>query len=327
MFEVLSLMVTDALGPDGWIYIAGGAGLLLVVLMLPLLVSRKAEPMDRIARERKGIVLEEEEGQQQLSRHGSRNEHLAKYAQYLDPQDEEQASATRTMLIRAGYPHKDAVRTLTAAQMLLGLGLLVLGAIYTLFLAPDDVAAHMKIVYVMVPGAVGYYAPRYWVQKRVTKRQGEIQDGFPDALDLLLVCVEAGQSLDQSIIRMGTEIEPSYPALAGEFLMVAQEMKAGKDKAAVLRSMAERCDINDITSFVTVLIQSQSFGTSIAEALRVYAGEMRDKRVMRAEEKANVLPTKLTVGTMMFCVPPLLIILIGPSLHGISDALSGTGGF
>lgn len=326
MFDTLSLMVTDALGPDGWTYIAGMAGLLIVVLMLPPLLHRKADPMDRIARERKGIILEEG-GQQQLSRHGERNEHLAKYAQYLDPQDEEQASTTRTMLIRAGYPHKDAVRTLTAAQLLLGLGLLVLGAVYTLFLAADEVPAHMRIVYILLPGAVGYYAPRYWVQKRVTKRQGEIQDGFPDALDLLLVCVEAGQSLDQSIIRMGTEIEPSYPALAGEFLMVAQEMKAGKDKSAVLRSMADRCDINDITSFVTVLIQSQSFGTSIAEALRVYAGEMRDKRVMRAEEKANVLPTKLTVGTMMFCVPPLLIILIGPSLHGIAVALSGTGGF
>lgn len=327
MFDTLTTMVTDTLGPDGWIYIAGGAGLLIVLLMLPLVLQKKIEPMDRIARERKGIVMDEDSGKQQLSRHGTRNEHLAKYAQYLDPQDEEQASATRTLLIRAGYPQKDAVRTLTAAQFLLGLGLLVLGAIYTLFLAADDVPAHMKIAYTMIPGALGYYAPKYWVQKRVAKRQEEIQDGFPDSLDLLLVCVEAGQSLDQSIIRMATEIEPSYPALAGEFLMVAQEMKAGKDKSSVLRAMADRCDINDITSFVTVLIQSQSFGTSIADALRVYASEMRDKRVMRAEEKANVLPTKLTVGTMMFCVPPLLIILIGPSLHGISDALSGTGSF
>lgn len=326
MFENISQLVTQSLGPDGWIYIAGGAGLLLMLLMLPLVLNKKVEPMDRIARERKGIVLDDDDDQQ-LSRHGARNEHLAKYAQYLDPQDAVQASATRTLLIRAGYPHKDAVRTLTAAQMLLGLGLLVLGGAYTLFLSGDDVPVHLKLVYTMVPGAVGYYAPKYWVQKRVAKRQGEIQDGFPDALDLLLVCVEAGQSLDQSIIRMGTEIEPSYPALAGEFLMVAQEMKAGKDKPDVLRSMAERCDINDITSFVTVLIQSQSFGTSIADALRVYAEEMRDKRVMRAEEKANVLPTKLTVGTMMFCVPPLLIILIGPSLHGISEALSGTAAF
>ncbi len=161
----------------------------------------------------------------------------------------------------------------------------------------------------------------------MAKRQEEIQDGFPDALDLLLVCVEAGQSLDQSILRMATEIEPSYPALADEFLTVSQEMKAGKDKSDVLRAMADRCDIKDITSFVTVLIQSASFGTSIADALRVYAAEMRDKRVMRAEEKANVLPTKLTVGTMMFCVPPLLIILIGPSLHGIAQSLSGTSSF
>ena len=127
---------------------------------------------------------------------------------------------------------------------------------------------------------------------------------------------------------MAREIEPSYPALAGEFLMVAQEMKAGKDKPDVLRAMADRCDINDITSFVTVLIQSASFGTSIADALRVYAAEMRDKRVMRGRlRSANVLPTKLTVGTMMFCVPPLLIILIGPSLHGIADALGGSSGF
>ena len=325
MLENLNTIVVDALGPDAWIYIAGGAGLVLMLLMLPLLLAKKVEPMDRIARDRRGAALEDDDTGR-LARHGARNEHLAKYSQYLDIKDEEEMSKTRTLLIRAGYTHKDAVRTLVAAQMLLGLGLLVLGAIYSLLLA-GDLPFYQKIGYIMIPGALGYYAPKYWVNKRVGKRQQEIQDGFPDALDLLLVCVEAGQSLDQSIIRMATEIEPSYPALAGEFLMVAQEMKAGKDKPDVLRAMADRCDINDITSFVTVLIQSASFGTSIADALRVYAAEMRDKRVMRAEEKANVLPTKLTVGTMMFCVPPLLIILIGPSLHGIADALSGKGGF
>jgi tight adherence protein C len=90
--------------------------------------------------------------------------------------------------------------------------------------------------------------------------------------------------------------------------------------------MSERCGVQDISSFVTVLVQSQTFGTSIADALRVYAGEMRDKRVMRAEEKANVLPTKLTLGTMMFTVPPLLIILIGPSMWSIYDSLSQRGG-
>lgn len=325
MLEKLNTVVTGTLGPDAWIYVAGGAGLVLMLLMLPLLLTRKSEPMDRIARDRRGAILADDNSKR-LARHGARNEHLAKYSQYLDIKDEAEMSKTRALLIRAGYTHKDAVRTLVAAQMLLGLGMLVLGAIYAVLLA-GDIPLTKTMGFIMIPGALGYYAPRYWVGKRVAKRQQEIQDGFPDALDLLLVCVEAGQSLDQSIIRMATEIEPAYPALAGEFLMVAQEMKAGKDKPAVLRALADRCDINDITSFVTVLIQSATFGTSIADALRVYAGEMRDKRVMRAEEKANVLPTKLTVGTMMFCVPPLLIILIGPSLHGIADALSGKGSF
>lgn len=94
-------------------------------------------------------------------------------------------------------------------------------------------------------------------------------------------------------------------------------MRAGKDRISVLRDMAERVGAADISAFVTVLIQSASFGTSISEALRVYAAEMRDKRVMRAEEKANVLPTKLTLGTMMFTLPPLMIILIGPSIYDI----------
>ena len=98
-------------------------------------------------------------------------------------------------------------------------------------------------------------------------------------------------------------------------------MKAGKDKATVLKDMADRAGVQDIRSFVTVLVQSQQFGTSIADALRVYASEMRDKRVMRAEEAANKLPTKMTLATMMLTVPPLLIILIGPSIYAITQNL------
>ena len=135
---------------------------------------------------------------------------------------------------------------------------------------------------------------------------------------MMLVCVEAGQSLDQSIVRVAKEIRASFPALADEFEIVSLQIKAGKDKATVLGDMSERCGVQDVSSFVTVLIQSATFGTSIAEALRVYGEEMRDKRVMRAEEKANKLPTKMTLATMMLTVPPLLIILVGPSVHGIT---------
>ncbi len=141
----------------------------------------------------------------------------------------------------------------------------------------------------------------------------------------MLVCVEAGQSMDQSINRVAKEARAGYPALADEFDIVSHEVKAGKERVAVLKDMSERVGVPDVSSFVTTLVQSATYGTSIAEALRVYSAEMRDKRVMRAEEKANTLPTKLTLGTMMFTVPPLLIILIGPSVHGIAKTLDGWG--
>jgi tight adherence protein C len=152
-------------------------------------------------------------------------------------------------------------------------------------------------------------------------RQEAIQNGFPDSLDMMLVCVEAGQSLDQSIIRVARELQAGFPELAEEYEIVSQEMKAGKDKTTVLKDMAERSGTADISSFVTVLVQSQQFGTSIADALRVYASEMRDKRVMRAEEAANKLPTKMTLATMMLTVPPLMAILIGPSIYSIINNL------
>ena len=173
-----------------------------------------------------------------------------------------------------------------------------------------------------VPGVVGYFLPKYWVTRRKAIRQQEITNGFPDSLDMMLVCVEAGQSLDQSIVRVSSELKSGFPDLSEEFEIVSQEVKAGKDKNTVLRDMSERCGVADITSFVTVLVQSQQFGTSIADALRVYSSEMRDKRVMRAEEAANKLPTKMTLATMMLTVPPLMAILIGPSIYAIVKNLT-----
>jgi len=169
---------------------------------------------------------------------------------------------------------------------------------------------------------LGYYAPKKWVDSRVAARKDEIVSGFPDALDMMLICVEAGQSLDQSIQRVATEIATTYPALGEELTTVGSQVRAGRERNEVLKDMARRCDITDITSFTTVMVQAATYGTSITDALRVFASEMRDKRIMRAEEKANILPTKMTLGTMMFTVPPLLIILIGPSVVGIMTELN-----
>lgn len=316
----------NSLGPHAPLLAAGFVGILVVLVMLPKVVTKPVDPLDRI----KGDVSDAKKSDatvaEKISRYGERNASLAKFAHLLEPQDSEQLSETRKMLIRAGFKDRDAVRALQAAQIGLGFALLVVGLFYVLVLGSDQ-SMNKIILSIMVPGLVGYYGPRYWVNKRVLKRQEAIVQGFPDALDLLLVCVEAGQSLDQSILRVSAEIGDGFPELADEFHVVAQEIKAGKTRATVLRDFADRVEVRDIASFVTVLIQAQSFGTSIAESLRVYANEMRDKRVMRAEEKANVLPTKLTIGTMLFCLPPLLIILIGPSLVGIAQSLSKGGLF
>ena len=175
-------------------------------------------------------------------------------------------------------------------------------------------------------GLAGYFAPVYWVKRQIETRREEIANAFPDAMDMMLVCIEGGQSLEQAIARVGQEMEQASGPLAEELQIVSHEFRAGKDRVAVLRDFASRCSVNDISSFVTVLVQSTAFGTSIADSLRVFSSEMRDKRLMRAEEKANVLPTKLTLGTMMFTVPPLILILIGPSLIQILRALTGLAG-
>jgi len=196
----------------------------------------------------------------------------------------------------------------------------VLGVAYfVMFVQSEQTTMQQTILYILGPGALGYMFPKYWVTKRMQTRQEALTNGFPDALDMMLVCVEAGQSMEQSIIRVGKEVRPSCADLADELDIVANEMKAGKDKSTVLNDMSERCGSQDISSFVTVMNQSQAFGTPMSDALRVYSAEMRDKRVMRAEEAANKLPTKMTLATMMLTVPPLLIILVGPSVHGITQ--------
>ena len=318
----INTMLTNALGPLGPLMALGGIGLALILATLPTMLKKKADPFQRVKDLRDAAMAVPKAKGGDLRR-GEKVDKLQKFATFLEPQDAETMSASRLKMLRAGYKAKNAVRMFHFAQFALGIGALLLGMLYTLYVSrSQELTTQFMIIATVGPGAAGYYLPQYWVQRRLQMRKEEIVSGFPDALDMMLVCVEAGQSLDQSINRVAKESRAGYPALADEFDMVAHEVKAGKERVQVLKDMSERVGIADVSSFVTTLVQSATFGTSIAEALRVYSAEMRDKRVMRAEEKANTLPTKLTLGTMMFTVPPLMIILIGPSVHGIATTLA-----
>ncbi|MEH6831015.1 MAG: type II secretion system F family protein [Sulfitobacter sp.] len=324
MLGNINTAIAEIMGPFGMIIILGAIGLIIVMITVVMMVNQPEDPLDKLKRDQASVRKGMGDGPATL-RQKDGNAQLEKYAKFLEPEDDKELSQKQLELRQAGYQSRDAVRMFYFAQMALGLFGLLIGVIYTNMIVEVEMTTQKTIMWTLGPGAVGYWLPKYWITRRVAERKEQIEQGFPDCLDMMLVCVEAGQSLDQCIVRVAKELKASYAALADEFEVVAQEMKAGKDKVNVLNDMGTRCGVQDISSFVTVLVQSAAFGTSIADALRVYAEEMRDKRVMRAEEAANKLPTKMTLATMMFTVPPLLVILVGPSVMGITK-MSEMGG-
>ena len=321
----INTFLTEQLGEFGPLIVVGVLGLVMIMVTIPLMLSQPEDPLKKLQRSTTAPKKDKKEKKERL-RNASQNEQLEKFATFLEPKDKEEFSAVQLKLRQAGYHSKDSVRFFHFAQFALGIiGILIGVMLVTVFAGDQEFDATQIGIRLLVPGIIGYFIPKYWITRRVAERQEAITAGFPDTLDLMLVCVEAGQSLDQAIVRVAGEMKASYPDIATEFEVVAYEMKAGKEKDSVLRDFATRCGVQDVSAFVTVMIQSATFGTSIAEALRVYAGEMRDKRVMRAEEAANKLPTKMTLATMMLTVPPLLLILVGPSAKGIMDFGSGAG--
>lgn len=319
----MNSLVQTVFSPLGLIVLMAALGVTLVLFVLAGSGRQTVDPLSKL---RDQARAETTSGRGRLSRREDPNEiqkQLDRFKTFLEPSSKSELDAARLELLQAGYHGRNAVRDFHAAKFILGISGLLLGLAYTLWNSGGEpVSPLMMALPVLVPTLIGYYLPVYWVKKRRDERQDQIIRGFPDALDMLLICTEAGQSLDQSIARVARELRTGYPALAEEFETIALETKAGKDRLEVLKDMGERSGNADIRSFASVLIQSTTSGTSVSDALRVYASEMRDKRIMLAEEKANVLPTKLTMGTMLFTVPPLLIILIGPSVHGVMTMLS-----
>lgn len=307
--------IVEALGPNGPLIVIAGLGVLLVVVALPLALRRPPDPFDRLEGANIDVSRAALDPQNAL-RQKNRSPNLDRFAAYLEPQDQKEFTSRRLKLVQAGYRTTNAVSTYYLAQAVLGLGGLVLGTLYAFLFSQGDPLPMLGIK-ILLPGIIGYYMPMYWVERRRQSRQKELLEAFPDALDLMLICVESGQTLDHTILRVSREVEQSYPTLSEELTIISNETRAGKDRSSVLRDFSERCEVPDIKAFVTVLIQSATFGTTIGEALRLFSSEMRDKRVMRAEEKANTLPTKMTLATMMFTVPPLIIILVGPSIYDI----------
>ena len=195
-----------------------------------------------------------------------------------------------------------------------GLALLFLLAVVSFSVLLPQWSATRLVFLAMFAAFVGLMLPNYVLDHLVTRRQKRLRDGFPDALDLLVVCVEAGLGLTAAIQRVADELKISHPELGAEFAQVTAEMRAGVERETALKALSLRTGLEDVRGLVSLLIQTLKFGTSIGETLRVYAEEFRDKRMQRAEELAAKIGTKL-VFPLVFCLfPSFFIVAIGPAV-------------
>ena len=227
----------------------------------------------------------------------------AKFPSLKSPKE---MSKLRRRLARAGY-HSDTVASIYATAEMLSP---VCCALTPLLFLPLRAAWILCIV----AGAVGFLLPGVMLEHKVRQRRKTIQNGLPDALDLFIVCLEAGSSLDQAIVKASDELEIAYPALAEELRFLTIETRAGKPRLEAFRNLAARTQVDDVRALVAMLVQTDKFGTSVAQALRTHAATARTKRRQRAEERAAKVGVKLVFPLVFFLFPAFYVVTLGPAI-------------
>ena len=221
------------------------------------------------------------------------------------PASPENVSQTRQWLIQAGYrdpQHLTIYRGMRVLFAFMGLTLVLLLSGTNSLLLPVGVAA------------LGYFIPRFMLKRAVKARQRRIRLALPDALDLTVICVEAGLPLDQAMMRVGEDLAYAHPDLSGEFHLFNLETRAGKPRAEALRNLSARTGVEDIRALVATLVQTDRFGTSVAQALRVHSDSLRTERRQRAEEQAAKTTVKMIIPLVLFVLPSLIFVTVGPAV-------------
>jgi len=226
----------------------------------------------------------------------------------------------RLGFIRAGIRSYNAPSVFWGTKIILALALPFLFSIGKVALIKLLTPASAIAIAVLF-GLVGFYLPNLWLRLKIGNRKSKVLEGLPDALDLLVVCVEAGMGLDAAINRVADEIKLTNPTLSEELKLVNLEVRAGKTREDALKNLALRTNLEDVISLVTLMIQTDRFGTSIAQTLRVYSDAFRTKRYQRAEEIAAKLPVKILFPCIMFIFPSLFVVILGPAAIRIYQVL------
>lgn len=247
---------------------------------------------------------------------------LAQLGQTGDGTPSEEETRLRSLMMRAGYFSRNApyiffgIRaiSLIAPQFLLFISAPML---------PFKLTGMTLLGASIFAAAFGYMLPSMLLNRQIEQREQQYRDGFPDMMDLLVACVEAGLSLDGAIIRIAEELQFRYPILSRQLHLMSLEMRAGRDRNTAWSNFADRLGLDEARSLATMLKQSEELGTSIGETLRVYGADMREKRMLRAEEKALALPAKLVLPLILFVFPTLLVVLMMPAVVRMIWVFSG----
>lgn len=232
---------------------------------------------------------------------------LASVGKLLPAPSAKQASRTQLLMIRAGYRSPEALLAMRGIKLLLPIGLLAL-VIFTKMYQYNEILVPIFAL------ALGYLAPDMLLTWRVRARQGKLRRALPDALDLMVICVEAGLGLDQALMKVSQDMRIAHRELSDELQLVNLEMRVGKTRIEALRELARRSGLDDLKSLTAMLIQTERFGTSIAQSLRVFSDDMRIKRRQRAEEMSAKTTVKMVPALVLFIFPALLVVILGPAV-------------
>jgi tight adherence protein C len=222
------------------------------------------------------------------------------------PKSPKEMGRLRRRMAAAGYTHPAAAVVFSLAEV----GLPFVLAAIPLIVLP----LKFGLLVALLAGAIGFFLPGLVLERRIRRRQTQISNGLADALDVLIVCIEAGNAIDQAILKAAEELEVSHPVLANELQLVNIETRAGKPRLEAFKNFAERTKVDDVRSLVAMLVQTDRFGTSVAQALKTYAEVLRTKRRQRAEEKAGKLGVKLVFPLVFFLFPALYVVMLGPAV-------------
>ena len=300
--------------------ICGAGAFAVVVLIWMALVETDPMParLKNIAARRDELRAEERE--KKISRHEGvvRADFMKNVVQKLKLEKGRKSNEIRLKLARAGYRSPDAVVTYLFAGVAAPIGLGFLAFFMIFVLQAYNLHGLTKPLAVVLVTFLGFALPDILLKNKSQKREVVLRRAMPDALDLLVICAEAGLSLDAALDRVSREMGPSCPELAEEVGLTGVELGFFPDRSQALQNLADRVPIQGVIGLVNTLIQTERYGTPLAQALRVLSSEMREERMMAAEAKAAKLPATLTVPMILFILPPLFVVLLGPAILKVS---------